>query len=68
MGWPLLADDYKVTFDVRDVTVLWDVSQPGHFRADATGSAPLVGMPLLDNHCLSIEVERGGDAVMQART
>ena len=35
-------------------------------EADATGSTPLVGMLLLDNHDLSIEVVDGGRVVIRA--
>ena len=66
IGWALLANDDEVTFDVHDVTVLWD-DQPRHIKADATGSTPLVGMLLLDGHNLNIEVERGGCVVIEAR-
>ena len=66
MGQALLANDDEVTFDVHDVTVLWD-DQPRHIKADATGSTPLVGMLLLDGHNLNIEVERGGRVVIEAR-
>ena len=55
-----------MTFDVHDVTVLWN-GQPRHIRADATGSTPLVGMLLLDRHNLNINVERGGRVVIEAR-
>ena len=61
-----LANDDEVSFDVHDVTVLWD-GQPRHIKADATGSTPLVGMLLLDRHSLNIEVESGGRVVIQAR-
>ena len=66
VGRALLANDDEVTFDVHDVTVLWE-GQPRHIRADATGSTPLVGMLLLDGHNLNIEVERGGRVVIEAR-
>ena len=66
VGRALLANDDEVSFDVHDVTVLWD-GQPRHVKADATGSTPLVGMLLLDRHDLNIEVERGGRVVVQAR-
>ena len=66
IGRALLANDDEVTFDVHYVTVLWD-GQPRHIRADATGSTPLVGMLLLDQHSLNIEVERGGRVVIDAR-
>ena len=66
IGRALLANDDEVTFDVHDATVLWD-GQPRHIRADATGSTPLVGMLLLDQHSLNIEVERGGRVLIEAR-
>ena len=64
IGRALLANDDEVTFDVHDVTVLWD-SQPKHIKVDATGSTPLVGMLLLDKHSLNIEVESGGRVAIQ---
>ena len=66
IGRALMANDDEVTFDVHDVTVLWD-GLPRHIKADATGSTPLVGMLLLNRHSLSIEVERGGSVVIEAR-
>ena len=39
MGWAFLANDDVVSFDVHNVTVLWD-GQPRHVKADATGSTP----------------------------
>ena len=66
IGRALLANDDEVSFDVHDVTVLWD-GQPRHVKADATGSTPLVGMLLLDGHNLNIEVENGGRVVIQAK-
>lgn len=66
IGRAFLANDDEVSFDVHDVTVLWD-DQPRPIKADATGSTPLVGMLLLDGHDLSIEVERGGLVVIQAK-
>ena len=59
IGRALLANDDEVTFDVHDATVLWD-GRPRHIKADATGSTPLVGMLLLDNHRLVMDVVRGG--------
>ena len=66
VGRAYLANDDEVSFDVHDVTVLWD-SQPRHVKADATGSTPLVGMLLLDRHNLNIEVEQGGRVAIEAR-
>ena len=66
VGWAFLANDDEVAFDVHDATVIWD-GQPRHIKADATGSTPLMGMLLLDNHDLNIEVVNGGRVVIQAR-
>ena len=65
-GQAVLANDDEVRFDVHDATVIWD-GQPRQIRADATGSTPLVGMQLLARHTLTIEVEREGRVVIQAR-
>ena len=65
MGQALLANDAQVDFDVHYATVLWD-GQPRDIEADATGSTPLVGMLMLDNHDLSIQVRNGGRVVVQA--
>ena len=66
VGQAFLANDDEVSFDVHDVTVLWD-GQPRPIKADATGSTPLMGMLLLDNHNLNLEVVDGGRVVIQAR-
>ncbi len=66
VGRAFLANNDEVSFDVHDVTVLWD-GQPRHVRADATGSTPLVGMLLLVGHSLNIEVEHGGRVTIQSR-
>ena len=62
-----LADGSEVTFDVYDVAVLWD-DQPKHVLADAADTTPLVGMRLLDNHNLNIDVVDGGRVIIQAKT
>ena len=66
MGQAFLANDDEVSFDVHDVTVLWD-GQPRHIKADATGSTPLVGMALLDSHSLYAEVEDRGRVIIERR-
>ena len=66
LGQALLANDDEVTFDVHDVTVLWD-DQPRHIKADATGSTSFMGMTMLDDHNLNIEVVSGGSVVIVAR-
>ena len=61
-----LADGSEVTFDVYDVAVLWD-GQPKYVLADAADTTPLVGMRLLDNHNLNIDVVDGGRVIIQAK-
>lgn len=60
-----LADGREVTFDVYDVAVLWD-GGPRYVLADAADTIPLVGMRLLDNHNLNIDVVDGGRVLSQA--
>ncbi len=66
IGRAFLANDDEVSFNVHDVTALWD-GHPRHIKADATGSTPLVGMQLLDRHSLYMDVTDGGRVVIQAR-
>ncbi len=65
VGRAFLANDDQVEFNVHNVTLLWD-DEPREIEADATGSTPLVGMLSLDGHSLNIEVESGGEVVIQA--
>lgn len=65
-GWALLANDDEVRFSIHGVTVLWD-DQPRDIEADVAGSVPLLGMRLLDQHNLNIDVERGGPVVISAK-
>lgn len=65
-GHAVLANDTEVDFDVHFATVLWD-GEPREIEADATGSTPLMGMLLLDQHRLSIEVESGGRVEITAK-
>ena len=60
-----LADDTEVDFSVHRVTVLWGSGQR-HIETDAVGSMPLVGMSLLNEHDLSIQVRDGGRVVIRA--
>ncbi len=61
-----LANGDVETFDVYDVTVLWD-GMSRDIEADAVGPTPLAGMLLLDNHDLNIDVQDGGRVVIQAK-
>lgn len=59
-----LANGDVETFDVHDITVLWDGALRD-IEADAVGPTPLAGMLLLDGHDLSIQVRDGGRVVIQ---
>ena len=65
VGRAFLPNDDQVEFNVHNVTLLWG-GEPQDIEADATGSTPLVGMLLLDEHNLNIEVKSGGKVVIQA--
>ena len=60
-----LADDTEVGFNVHRGTALWD-SRPLDIEVHAVGSTPLVGMALLEDHDLSVQVREGGRVVIQA--
>ena len=66
VGQAFLANDDEVSFDVHDVTVLWD-GQPRYIEAGAVGATPLVGMALLHSHNLNIEVEDRGRVIIERR-
>lgn len=54
-----LANGSEETFDVHSVTVLWD-SRPVVVDAYASDTTPLVGMRLLDQYDLYVQVRHGG--------
>ncbi len=64
-GEAVLADGSEAVFDVYSVTVLWD-GQPRAVETGAVGRDPLVGMALMEDHDLSIQVRDGGRVVIQA--
>ena len=55
----ILANGSEETFDVHSVTVLWD-SRPVAVDAYASDTTPLVGMRLLDQCDLYVQVRHGG--------
>ena len=61
----LLADGSLVRFSVHDARALWD-GQARRVYAHVSDTAPLIGMRMLDNHDLSIQVRDGGRVVIQA--
>ena len=64
-AWALLADGSEAPFDLYDATVLWD-GHPAYIEAGAADATPLVGMRMLDNHDLHIQVRDGGRVLIQA--
>ncbi len=61
----MLADGSLVRFNVHDVTTLWD-GQAKRVYAHIADATPLVGMRMLDEHDLSIQVRDGGRVVIRA--
>lgn len=61
----VLADGSLVRFNVHDATTLWD-GQPKRVYAHISDATPLVGMRMLDEHDLSIQVRDGGRVVIRA--
>ncbi len=55
----ILADGSVGFFDVYVGTVMWD-GRPRTVEVEAADTEPLVGMSLLENHSLHIDVRSGG--------
>ena len=64
-GEAVLADGSEAAFYVHSVTVIWD-GQPRVVETGAVGGDPLVGMALMEDYDLSIQVRDGGRVVIQA--
>ncbi len=63
-GRATLADGGEALLDVHEVAILWDgVLRNASAAADAI---PLVGMRMLDQHSLYVEVRDGGRIVIQS--
>ena len=54
-----LADDRQVTLQTHQATINWD-GQSRTVRASASGTTALVGMRLMEQHQLEIDVRREG--------
>lgn len=61
----LLADGSVQVFDVFTATVIWD-GQPRTVEVESVDAAPLIGMALLHNHDLRIQILRGGAVTIAA--
>ncbi len=63
----ILANGSEETFDVHSVTVLWD-RRLVDIDAYASDTTPLVGMRLLDQCDLHVQVRDGGRVVIETST
>ena len=59
-----LADGSLVRFSVHDATAIWD-GQPRRVYTHISNTTPLIGMRMLENYDLSIQVRDGGSVVIQ---
>ena len=64
-GQATLANGTKDVFDVYDATISWD-GKAIDILVDEAETTPLVGMALLENHSLHIDVRIGGRATVEA--
>jgi clan AA aspartic protease len=61
-----LADGSESIFDIYEVNVVWD-GEPRRIWVDEMNAAPMVGMALLADHELTVQVWTGGDVTITAR-
>ena len=62
----VVADGRVTNLDIHNVSVLWD-GQLRDIQVCASHGTPLVGMLMLDGHRLCIDVEIGGQALIEAK-
>jgi clan AA aspartic protease len=58
-GSAILADGTVCEFDISEADVIWD-GQPRRIPVDAVDMLPLVGMTLLENHELTMQIRPQG--------
>ena len=63
-GRALLADGNETIFDTYEAGILWD-GQMHRVAVDEADTDPLVGMSLLYNHELTVEVVGGGRVTIE---
>lgn len=64
-GRALLADGSESVFDIYEATIMWD-GAPRRIAVDAADTDPLLGMALLYNYELTVQVVEGGRVMIQA--
>ena len=65
-GRATLADGRETTFPMHAVTVMWN-GQAVIVDAEAAGTTPLVGMRLLDDHRLCVDIHDGARVIIERR-
>ena len=63
-GRAILADGSEIIFDTYDANILWE-GQQRRVSVDEADIDPLIGMSLLSNHKLTIEVVPDGKVVVE---
>jgi clan AA aspartic protease len=63
-GRAILADGSEIIFDTYEANILWE-GQQRRVAVDEADIDPLVGMSLLNNHKLTIEVLPAGKVVIE---
>lgn len=63
-GRAVLGDGSAVTFDIHEAVILWN-GQPRRIPVDSADTDPLLGMGLLQNHELTLQVVLGGIATIR---
>ena len=61
----LLADGSESEFDIHEAIIDWD-GQPRKIFVDTAETAPLLGMALLEDHELRVQVRPGGSIFINA--
>jgi len=63
-GRAILADGSEIIFDTYEANILWE-GQQRRVSVDEADIDPLIGMSLLSNHKLTIEVVPDGKVVVE---
>lgn len=61
----ILGDGSTIEFDIHEATVVWN-GRLQRVPVDAADVNPLLGMGLLQDHALNIEVIEGGNVVIRS--
>ena len=65
-NWMVLADGGMVKFNVFSVTVIWN-GRAREVQAIASTGMSLVGMRMLEDHDLHVQVKKGGKVLIESQ-